>query len=348
MRRAALPISCLTAVLLVLPAVDQPASTSLAQPVGPVKASAASGAGQRALSRISRAVPPVPQRTARALTGTGSPEQRPADAAVARAAGPERAYTVRSGDSLWSIARRHGVGVERLAAANRLTITAVLRPGQALKIPPEGAAEAPAKTPVVHVVQPGDTLWDIANRYGALVEDLMALNNLGHSEWIMPGQRLVISGGALPRHRQIAGQSRRDGSASGQALAGVAALRVSGGLAWPSRGNLTSRFGWRHRSHHDGIDLAAPRGTPFYAAADGVVEFAGWERGYGRTIYVSHSGGVVTIYGHASKILVEPGERVIKGQLIGRVGCTGSCTGSHLHFEVRVNGRAADPLKYLR
>lgn len=260
----------------------------------------------------------------------------------------ERTYKVRSGDSLWSIARRHGVGIESLAVANRLALTAILQPGQTLRIPPEGAAEAAPGPAVVHVVQPGDTLWDIASRYGTRVEDLMALNNLGHSEWIRPGQRLVISGDALPRHRQIAGQSRRDGSASGQAMAGIAALRASGGLAWPSRGNLTSRFGRRYRSHHDGIDLAAPRGTPFYAAADGVVEFAGWEGGYGRVIYINHGGGVVTLYGHASKILVEPGQRVIKGQLIGRVGCTGSCTGSHLHFEVRIDGRAVDPLKYLR
>jgi murein DD-endopeptidase MepM/ murein hydrolase activator NlpD len=246
---------------------------------------------------------------------------------------------VQSGDSLWSIARRHGVGVESLAGTNRLALAAILQPGQVLRIPAEGAAEAPAKATVVHVVQPGDTLWDIAGRYGTRVEDLMALNNLGHSEWIRPGQRLTISGGALPRHRQIAEQARRDGSASGQALAA---------LAWPSRGTLTSRFGWRYRRHHDGIDLAAPRGTPFYAAADGVVEFAGWEGGYGRAIYINHGGGVVTLYGHASKILVRPGERVTKGQLIGRVGCTGSCTGPHLHFEVRVNGRATNPLKYLR
>jgi len=111
---------------------------------------------------------------------------------------------------------------------------------------------------------------------------------------------------------------------------------------------LTSRFGWRYRRHHDGIDLAAPHGTPIYAARAGRVVFAGWYYGYGRTVILDHGNGLQTLYGHASSLLVREGQQVERGQLIARVGCTGSCTGSHLHFEVRLRGRAVNPLGYLR
>lgn len=203
--------------------------------------------------------------------------------------------------------------------------------------------------PRYHVVQPGDTLWDLARRFGVSVEDLMAANELGHSDWIRPGQRLRLASTALPRQRQVARQvAGRSGVPRSSLIPSPAGRRLlAGGFAWPSRGVLTSRFGRRYRSHHDGVDLAAPWGTPFYAAADGVVTFAGWKSGYGLVVHVDHGDGVVTVYGHASRVTVQAGQRVRKGQLIGRVGCTGACTGPHLHFEVRVDGRATDPLNYL-
>jgi murein DD-endopeptidase MepM/ murein hydrolase activator NlpD len=119
------------------------------------------------------------------------------------------------------------------------------------------------------------------------------------------------------------------------------------GLSWPSRGTLTSRFGWRYRRHHNGIDLAAPWGTPIQAARDGIVVFAGWYSGYGKVVFIAHGDGVVTVYGHASKLLVKVGDQITQGQVIANVGCTGVCTGSHLHFEVRIDGQPVDPLKFL-
>lgn len=268
------------------------------------------------------------------------------------------AYTVQSGDTLWTIARRYGVTVEALAGANQMALTAILPLGRSLAIPaastPTPASRPAARPPArperaaVHVVRSGETLWEIAGRYGARVEDLMAMNDLGDSDWIRPGQRIVVSAGALPRHRQIGLRSRTRPDASAPVMADVSALRSGGALIWPARGTLTSRFGWRYRRHHEGIDIAAPRGTPIYAARDGVVEFSGWKGGYGRVVFLAHRGGVVTVYGHASRLLVQPGQSVKKGQLIARVGCTGRCTGPHLHFEVRVNGRAVNPLRFLR
>jgi murein DD-endopeptidase MepM/ murein hydrolase activator NlpD len=261
---------------------------------------------------------------------------------------------VQSGETLWVISRRHGLSVEALAAANHLRLTAILQPGQTLVVPgaagPKAAAPPPARAPrraaptTVHTVRSGETLWDIARRNDTQVEDLMALNDLGHSEWIKPGQRLLIAG-SLPRSRRIGTQAR---SGSRVVMADASALRAAGTFLWPARGVLTSRFGRRWRTHHDGIDVAGPRGTPIYAARDGVVEDAGWMAGYGRAVRLGHGGGLTTMYGHASVLYVTPGQRVKKGQLIARVGCTGSCTGSHLHFEVRIGGHPVDPLRYLR
>jgi murein DD-endopeptidase MepM/ murein hydrolase activator NlpD len=116
---------------------------------------------------------------------------------------------------------------------------------------------------------------------------------------------------------------------------------------------ITSPYGWRidpilHvRSMHTGIDFGAPYGTPLHAAADGVVVATGPEGGYGNATILEHGGGIATLYGHQEQILVSPGEHVTRGEVIGLVGCTGWCTGPHVHFEVRVNGTPVDPGPYL-
>jgi murein DD-endopeptidase MepM/ murein hydrolase activator NlpD len=293
-----------------------------------------------------------------ALRGAGGPPAVPQALPP-----PARTYTTQDGDSLWSISQRHGVAMEALAAANRLSLTAPLRRGTVLAIPavpsrtpslvahpaPAREARPAARTgaTATHVVQSGETLWDIARLYHTSVEALFDLNDLGHSDLIKPGQRLTVSGRALPRYRQA------QRAASGPARAAApdpdeTVLKRAEGLAWPSRGTLTTRFGWRYRRHHDGIDVAAPSGTPIQAARDGVVVFAGWQGGYGLAVLIAHGQGVVTLYGHASKILVKIGDQVQQGQVIANVGCTGACTGAHLHFEVRVDGRPFDPLKFLQ
>lgn len=98
---------------------------------------------------------------------------------------------------------------------------------------------------------------------------------------------------------------------------------------------------------HSGVDYAAPQGTAIYAAEDGVVLTSGWVNGYGYTVTINHGGGYVTLYAHCSKLLVSAGQSVTAGQTIARVGSTGNSTGNHLHFEVKVNGKAVDPEGYL-
>jgi murein DD-endopeptidase MepM/ murein hydrolase activator NlpD len=122
----------------------------------------------------------------------------------------------------------------------------------------------------------------------------------------------------------------------------------------PTQGWLSSAFS-AMRSHpilhmarpHEGIDVTAPTGTPIEAPAAGVVRDAGWEAGYGNTVVIDHGFGTVTKFAHASKLLVREGQRVSRGQRIALVGNTGLATGPHLHYEVHVNGRAVDPLRYV-
>ncbi|HXV56730.1 MAG TPA: peptidoglycan DD-metalloendopeptidase family protein [Gaiellaceae bacterium] len=120
----------------------------------------------------------------------------------------------------------------------------------------------------------------------------------------------------------------------------------SSGFIWPVNGVVTSGFGWRWGRMHEGIDISAPAGTTIRAVASGTVIYAGWMGGYGNLTIVDHGDGLATAYAHQSSIYVGGGS-VSQGQALGAVGCTGSCTGNHLHFEVRVNGSAVDPMGYL-
>jgi murein DD-endopeptidase MepM/ murein hydrolase activator NlpD len=116
---------------------------------------------------------------------------------------------------------------------------------------------------------------------------------------------------------------------------------------WPVQGPITSPFGMRWGVLHPGIDIGVPTGTPVHAAAAGQVVWCGWMQGYGNFVVIDHGGGYATAYGHNSKILVHCGEDVRQGQVVSLSGCTGYCTGPHVHFEVRVNGTPVDPLGYL-
>jgi murein DD-endopeptidase MepM/ murein hydrolase activator NlpD len=110
----------------------------------------------------------------------------------------------------------------------------------------------------------------------------------------------------------------------------------------------TSGYGMRWGRMHKGTDFAARYGTPIYATADGVVTHAGWLSGYGRLVKIKHDHGIETRYAHQAKIRVKVGQRVSRGDHIGDMGNSGRSTGTHLHYEVRVNGRAVNPMTFIK
>ena len=122
---------------------------------------------------------------------------------------------------------------------------------------------------------------------------------------------------------------------------------------WPVVGRISDKFGYRtdpftrKKTYHEGLDIAASSGTDIKAAADGKVIFSGQKSGYGNVVILEHDHQIKTVYAHASKLLVEAGQQVQKGDEIAKVGSTGRSTGPHLHFEVLVGGTPVDPLEYL-
>jgi len=116
-------------------------------------------------------------------------------------------------------------------------------------------------------------------------------------------------------------------------------------MNWPTVGHyITQYYSWRHQ----GLDIANKIGTPLYAADAGVIETAGWGRGYGNQIVINHGGGKKTRYAHLSKFYTKKGQKVDKGEAIGTMGSTGRSTGPHLHFEIIINNIKYNPLNYIR
>jgi murein DD-endopeptidase MepM/ murein hydrolase activator NlpD len=135
-----------------------------------------------------------------------------------------------------------------------------------------------------------------------------------------------------------------DGAATGSEGSGPAA---TGGFIWPVSGPITSPFGMRWGTLHPGIDIGVPSGTPVHAANSGTVIWCGWMSGYGNLVMIDHHNGLVTLYGHNTSVAVRCNEQVSQGQVVSYSGCTGFCTGPHVHFEVRLHGTPVDPLGYL-
>ena len=192
---------------------------------------------------------------------------------------------------------------------------------------------------IYHVVEKGQTLWRISRAYGVDLETLQWVNNIDDVTSIPVGKKLFIPGADEVKKVIPYRPGEADPLVSAPAVL----------FTWPLRARLSSGFGPRRNRDHHGVDIPAPKGTEFVASAGGKVVYSGnGMRGYGEVIVIKHPGDLSTVYAHNSVNMVRLGDRVAKGQVIGRVGRTGRTTGPHLHFEIRKRGVAQNPLKYLR
>ena len=262
-------------------------------------------------------------------------------------------YTVKQGDTLWSIANAFDLDINTLFGCNTIKNPDFLKPGTVLSVPNQDG--------VLYKVKKNDTLDRIAKRVGSYAEAIQTANGLKSGEGLTAGREVFVPG-AKPFDETAEESPRQQQPAkkTGKTKVKVKVPSYTGpvysrSFVWPVVGRINSRFGWRgdpfsgrRRDWHTGLDIKGPTGRPIVASKSGVVTYAGWMSGYGRTVVVDHGGGYTTLYAHCSRLYVRPGSRVKQGQSIASVGSTGRSTGSHLHFEVRVNGRPVNPLKVLR
>nr|MBA3348543.1 peptidoglycan DD-metalloendopeptidase family protein [Actinomycetota bacterium] len=172
--------------------------------------------------------------------------------------------------------------------------------------------------------------------------DALEATQTTREEYLQEVEGLLAQSAALSAKIQSAQTAAAAGSAPAPSSSPSAA-----GYIWPAHGILTSPFGWRWGRMHEGIDIAVASGTAVVSSAAGTVIVAGWMGGYGNLVVVDHGNGIATAYGHNTSVTVGVGQSVAQGQLIAYSGNTGHSTGPHIHFEVRINGAAVDPLGYL-
>ena len=274
-----------------------------------------------------------------------TPKPRLAAVPALAAAG---AVTVAPGDTVYGIARRFGVPIRTIIEANDLSPPYTLRVGQRLAL-----AE-----PRYHVVKQGETLYAISRLYEVDLTSLARLNRIGPPYALPLGVRLLLPGAVAGAPRLARAGSARP-TAAPAAAPGPSVIasskvplpprRAGKSFAWPVNGKLISTFGAKDGGlHNDGLNIAAPRGTPVRAAENGVVAYAGNElKGFGNLLLVRHQGGWTTAYAHNDVLQVRRGDTVKRGQVIARLGSTGHVSLPQLHFEIRKGAKAVDPLRHL-
>ncbi len=248
-------------------------------------------------------------------------------------------YIVQGGDTISAIAEKFGISTNTILWENKLGPRDYIKPGDRLTILPQSG--------VSHQVKKGDTLDKIAQKYGVQVATIMDYNKLADASAINQDQILIIPGGSMPEEPKPQISSNSSKFAILSILDAPPPSRTDSGsrLLWPTTSHKINQY---YKLRHTGLDIDGNYSSPIYAADDGRVERADSKaRGYGLHIVVNNGSGIKTLYAHASKIFVRVGDSVKRGQTIGIVGCTGWCTGTHLHFEVIVNGKKVNPLTYL-
>jgi len=293
------------------------------------------------------------------------------------------AVTVAAGQTLDTIAHKHGVPASAIMQVNHLASPAV-HPGQLLVIPHYVStaavhAPAPVAQAEVHVVQPGETMMSIAHKHGLTLTALAHANNISEFGKISIGQRLVLPAGAHkvvaqaqpaapkvaaphtapvvvgsvpPQNAHVVTPEPAQAQAKAPQENAVKTAEPVGAIPsfrWPVQGRVIAGFGSNiNGAPNDGVNLAVPLGTPIKAADDGVVAYAGNElKGYGNLVLIRHANNFVSAYANASELMVKRGDTVKRGQVIAKAGQTGNVTSPQLHFEIRKGSTPIDPIKYL-
>lgn len=241
-------------------------------------------------------------------------------------------YISAGGESICKVADLLGVDHKLLSLINDLDENQLLPAGKLLRLP---------QSPCLKItVASGDTLDSLAKGYDISVDRLASCNGLRLSDRLYPGQQLLVP---LDDEEAVCAFEPVE-----EPERAVHTAFMLDDYLWPAIGAISSPYGERWGTFHWGLDIAVDEGTPVLAAASGWVEEAGWKNdAYGYAVMLDHSNGRETLYGHASKVAVQPGEWVEAGQVIAYSGSTGNSTGPHVHFEIRLDGSCVDPLQYL-
>ncbi len=237
--------------------------------------------------------------------------------------GDIKIYTVKNGDTIGQIAQKYGVTIDTILWANEIDDVTRIKPGDTIIIL--------ATNGVRHKIAKGDTIASIAKKYKANESAIISYNGLPANGALTVGDEIVVPDGIK---EEVVKPQPRIQKRTYTSIATAKQVAVSRSYYGRPTINYRRTQGL-HRTN--AVDLAAPIGTPTYAAAAGRVIIAryGWNGGYGNYIVIQHPNGTKTLYAHHSKLLVKAGQKVKKGQQIGKVGSTGHSTGPHLHFEVR-------------
>lgn len=304
----------------------------------------------------------APPRTVHTAPAPSPSQARPMAQSDAVFVGAQ-SVTVGRGDTIFALSRRHRVSARAIIDANRLAPPYKLVVGQRLVLPRD----------FVHTVIRGDTLSGVSRKYGVGMYLLAKVNGLVPPYLIRIGQKLRVPGSVKTTrsHETVAARTTRNISRepvqSGPATTMVQPRAkpkpaapakavpkpppASGaGFLWPTRGKILSAFGAKAKGlQNDGINIAAARGAPVYAAENGVVAYAGNQiRGFGNLLLIKHTGGWITAYAHNDQLLVTRGQKIKKGQVIAKVGSSGNVSSPQLHFELRKGRRAVDPIRHLK
>lgn len=244
-------------------------------------------------------------------------------------------YIVEPGDVISQIAEKFAVSANTILWENNLTWSSTIRPGQKLNILQDSGLN--------HEVASGDTVLGIAKKYQTDVQKIIEANKLADASDISIGDLLFIPDGVRPT--RVISSYKPPVISEPTVIPPDSTVDSDTKLLWPL---LSQRITQYYHWGHSGLDIGDKTGNPIYAAEAGKVERAGWSKGYGYNVVINHGNGIKSLYGHASKLLVEVGDEVTRGETIALIGSTGWSTGPHLHFEVRVNDARQNPLNYIK